>query len=280
MTAPHLLVVDDDESLLRLLELRLTARHYRVTTATSGDMALKLFRQAPADLVLTDLRMDGLNGIQLLEQLHALDSTLPVVIMTAHGSIPEAVDATQKGVVAFLTKPLDTEALESVLAQHCQPHADTAAPPHAPVSTRNPHMRSLLETAVRVAQSDVHVLITGESGTGKEVFARLIHSRSHRHAGEFVAVNCGALPEGLMEAELFGYVKGAFTGATRARDGLFRQASGGTLFLDEIGEMPLPLQVKLLRALQDKQVRPVGADTPVCADARIISATHVDLEQA
>lgn len=278
-TAAHILIVDDDESLLRLLELRLTARHYRVTTATSAQEALAAFRRQPADLVLTDLRMDDMDGIGLLEALHELDSMLPVVIMTAHGSIAEAVTATQKGVVAFLTKPLDNQTLESVIERHITVLAGEGLST-GPVITRNEKMRSLLETARRIAPGDVNVLITGESGTGKEVLARYLHEQSRRSGAEFVPVNCGALPEGLMEAELFGYVKGAFTGATRARDGLFRQATGGTLFLDEIGEMPLSLQVKLLRALQEKKVRPVGSDLPVDADARIISATHVDLEQA
>ena len=249
-------------------------------TARSGTEALARCQQQPFDLVLTDLRMDDLDGMELFDRLHQLNSTLPVVIMTAHGSIPEAVEATRRGVVAFLTKPIDTQDLERVLRQYARPSLADVPAGDMQILTRNDRMKTLLDTAQRVAASDVHVLITGESGTGKELMAQFIHRHSPRQQGGFVAVNCGALPEGLMEAELFGFVKGAFTGALRNRDGLFRQAAGGTLFLDEIGEMPLPLQVKLLRALQEKRIRPVGSDITLDVDVRIVSATHVDLETA
>ncbi|WP_369600599.1 sigma-54 dependent transcriptional regulator [Hahella sp. SMD15-11] len=280
MNRPRILVVDDDESLLRLLELRLFAMQFDVATARSGTEALARCQQQPFDLVLTDLRMDDLDGMELFDRLHQLNSTLPVVIMTAHGSIPEAVEATRRGVVAFLTKPIDTQDLERVLRQYARPSLADVPAGDMQILTRNDRMKTLLDTAQRVAASDVHVLITGESGTGKELMAQFIHRHSPRQQGGFVAVNCGALPEGLMEAELFGFVKGAFTGALRNRDGLFRQAAGGTLFLDEIGEMPLPLQVKLLRALQEKRIRPVGSDITLDVDVRIVSATHVDLETA
>ena len=280
MNRPRILVVDDDESLLRLLELRLSAMQFDVATARSGTEALARCQQQPFDLVLTDLRMDDLDGMELFDRLHQLNSTLPVVIMTAHGSIPEAVEATRRGVVAFLTKPIDTQDLERVLRQYARPSLADVPAGDMQILTRNDRMKTLLDTAQRVAASDVHVLVTGESGTGKELMAQFIHRHSPRHQGGFVAVNCGALPEGLMEAELFGFVKGAFTGALRNRDGLFRQAAGGTLFLDEIGEMPLPLQVKLLRALQEKRIRPVGSDITLDVDVRIVSATHVDLETA
>ncbi len=280
MNRPRILVVDDDESLLRLLELRLSAMQFDVATARSGTEALARCQQQPFDLVLTDLRMDDLDGMELFDRLHQLNSTLPVVIMTAHGSIPEAVEATRRGVVAFLTKPIDTQDLERVLRQYARPSLADVPAGDMQILTRNDRMKTLLDTAQRVAASDVHVLITGESGTGKELMAQFIHRHSPRQQGGFVAVNCGALPEGLMEAELFGFVKGAFTGALRNRDGLFRQAAGGTLFLDEIGEMPLPLQVKLLRALQEKRIRPVGSDITLDVDVRIVSATHVDLETA
>ena len=249
-------------------------------TVRSGKEALARCQQQPFDLVLTDLRMDDLDGMELFDRLHQLNSTLPVVIMTAHGSIPEAVEATRRGVVAFLTKPIDTQDLERVLRQYARPSLADVPAGDMQILTRNDRMKTLLDTAQRVAASDVHVLITGESGTGKELMAQFIHRHSPRQQGGFVAVNCGALPEGLMEAELFGFVKGAFTGALRNRDGLFRQAAGGTLFLDEIGEMPLPLQVKLLRALQEKRIRPVGSDITLDVDVRIVSATHVDLETA
>ncbi len=206
---------------------------------------------------------------------------LPVIILTAHGSIPEAVAATQQGVFSFLTKPVDRDALYKAI--------DEALAQRVPVSddrwreaivTRNPQMLRLLEQAHMVAQSDVSVLINGQSGTGKEVLAQAIHAASPRADKPFIAINCGALPEQLLESELFGHAKGAFTGAVSARDGLFKAAEGGTLFLDEIGDMPPALQVKLLRVIQERKVRPLGSNNDIDINVRIISATHRDLPKA
>jgi two-component system response regulator GlrR len=201
--------------------------------------------------------------------------------MTAHGSIPEAVAATQRGVFGFLTKPLNNTELRDILSKAVhQSHIPSKDEWRQEIVTRSKGMEQLLEQAYRVAQRDVSVLITGASGTGKELLARAIHSASPRARRPFVAINCGALPEHLLESELFGHTKGAFTGAVTEHAGLFREADGGTLFLDEIGDMPLPLQVKLLRALQERQIRPVGSAKSIPIDVRVLSATHRDLKQA
>ncbi|MCW0315480.1 Transcriptional regulatory protein QseF [Pantoea ananatis] len=279
--AAHLLLVDDDPSLLKLLGMRLTSEGYQVTTAASGPDALRLLQKEKIELVISDLRMDEMDGLALFAEIQKRHMGLPVIILTAHGSIPEAVAATQQGVFSFLTKPVDRDALYKAI--------DEALAQRAPVSddrwreaivTRSPQMLRLLEQAHMVAQSDVSVLINGQSGTGKEVLAQAIHAASPRAQKPFVAINCGALPEQLLESELFGHAKGAFTGAVSAREGLFKAAEGGTLFLDEIGDMPPALQVKLLRVLQERKVRPLGSNNDIDIDVRIISATHRDLPKA
>ncbi|MSE18144.1 response regulator, partial [Pantoea agglomerans] len=251
------------------------------TTAASGPEALRLLQKEKIELVISDLRMDEMDGLALFGEIQKRHTGLPVIILTAHGSIPDAVSATQQGVFSFLTKPVDKDALYKAI--------DEALAQQAPVSddrwreaivTRSPLMLRLLEQAHMVAQSDVSVLINGQSGTGKEMLAQAIHAASPRNGKPFVAINCGALPEQLLESELFGHAKGAFTGAVSARDGLFKTAGGGTLFLDEIGDMPQPLQVKLLRVLQERKVRPLGSDHDIEIDVRIISATHRDLPKA
>ncbi|MGD9425593.1 two-component system response regulator GlrR [Pantoea sp. NSTU24] len=279
--AAKLLLVDDDPSLLKLLGMRLRSEGYQVTTAASGPEALRLLQKEKIELVISDLRMDEMDGLALFGEIQKRHTGLPVIILTAHGSIPDAVSATQQGVFSFLTKPVDRDALYKAI--------DEALAQQAPVSddrwreaivTRSPLMLRLLEQAHMVAQSDVSVLINGQSGTGKEILAQAIHAASPRNGKPFVAINCGALPEQLLESELFGHAKGAFTGAVSARDGLFKTAGGGTLFLDEIGDMPQPLQVKLLRVLQERKVRPLGSDHDIDIDVRIISATHRDLPRA
>ncbi|MEN4849246.1 two-component system response regulator GlrR [Pantoea agglomerans] len=279
--AAKLLLVDDDPSLLKLLGMRLRSEGYQVTTAASGPEALRLLQKEKIELVISDLRMDEMDGLALFGEIQKRHTGLPVIILTAHGSIPDAVSATQQGVFSFLTKPVDKDALYKAI--------DEALAQQAPVSddrwreaivTRSPLMLRLLEQAHMVAQSDVSVLINGQSGTGKEMLAQAIHAASPRNGKPFVAINCGALPEQLLESELFGHAKGAFTGAVSARDGLFKTAGGGTLFLDEIGDMPQPLQVKLLRVLQERKVRPLGSDHDIEIDVRIISATHRDLPRA
>ncbi len=277
----RLLLVDDDPSLLRLMTLRLEGEGYQVISADCAETALTLLAKHPVDVVLSDLRMPGLDGMALFDEIAKRNPGLPVVLMTAHGSIPEAVAATQRGVFGFLTKPLNNVELRDILqkAVH-QSHVPSKDSWRQAIVTRSKTMEQVLEQAYRVAQRDVSVLITGASGTGKELLANAIHQASPRARRAFVAINCGALPEHLLESELFGHAKGAFTGAVTEHAGLFREADGGTLFLDEIGDMPLPLQVKLLRALQERQIRPVGSAKSIPIDVRVISATHRDLKQA
>jgi two-component system response regulator GlrR len=277
----RLLLVDDDPSLLRLMTLRLEGEGYQVISADCAETALTLLAKHPVDVVLSDLRMPGLDGMALFDEIAKRSPGLPVVLMTAHGSIPEAVAATQRGVFGFLTKPLNNVELRDILQKAVnQSHVPSKDSWRQAIVTRSKTMEQVLDQAYRVAQRDVSVLITGASGTGKELLANAIHQASPRARRNFVAINCGALPEHLLESELFGHAKGAFTGAVTEHAGLFREADGGTLFLDEIGDMPLPLQVKLLRALQERQIRPVGSAKSIPIDVRVISATHRDLKQA
>jgi two-component system response regulator GlrR len=283
---PHILLVDDDPGLLRLISMRLNASGYEVETVESGEQALARLSISKPNLVITDLRMGGMDGMELFEAIHKTNPTLPVVILTAHGSIPDAVDATNRGVFGFLTKPFESKALLSQVEAAIKLGGATGISPGEQDSawrkdllTRNPAMEDVLSQARLIAESDASVLIQGESGTGKELLARAIHRASVRSGKPFIAINCGAIPETLLESELFGYIKGSFTGATQDRKGLFQAANQGTLFLDEIGDMPLALQVKLLRVLQDKQLRPVGSTQSIAVDVRIISATHHKLEE-
>jgi two-component system response regulator GlrR len=285
MSIGEILLVDDDPDLLKLISLRLTSAGYRVRTADSGEAALAALAIARPGIVITDLKMPGIDGMQLFEAIHRQHPALPVIILTAHGTIPDAVSATQRGIFGFLTKPFDSqELLQKVAASlklsgSATPGGDAAAAEwREGIVTRSPRMEDLLRQAQLVADSDASVLIYGDSGTGKELLARAIHRASRRAAQPFVAVNCGAIPGELLESELFGHARGAFTGAIQAHKGLFQSADGGTLLLDEIGDMPLPLQVKLLRVLQEGEVRPVGATQSIPVDVRVISATHRDLE--
>ncbi|AHF76187.1 Putative DNA-binding response regulator in two-component system [Sodalis praecaptivus] len=277
----NLLLVDDDTSLLKLLGMRLTSEGFTVTTAENGPEALRQLLRNKIDLVISDLRMDEMDGIALFKAIQQQQPGLPVIILTAHGSIPEAVSATQEGVFSFLTKPVDRDALYRAIDEALaltQPASDERW--REAIVTRSPLMLRLLEQAKMVAQSDVSILLSGQSGTGKEILAKAIHAASPRAHAPFVAINCGALPEPLLESELFGHARGAFTGAVSQREGLFQAADGGTLFLDEIGDMPLSLQVKLLRVLQERKVRPLGSDRDRAIDVRILSATHRDLPKA
>ncbi len=279
----NLLVVDDDASLLKLLDIRLKAEGYEVLTAESAEGALQLLRNHRIDLMLTDLRLDGADGLELFEQARHFFPGLPVLLMSAQGTIPEAVTATQMGAYAFLTKPIDKNSLLSTIREAIHQSGGTQIEAFETwrehIVTHSPSMERILNQVKQVAESDVSILITGASGTGKELLARAIHEAGREQAGPFVAVNCGALPEQLLESELFGHVKGAFTGAVSEHTGLFRAANKGTLFLDEIGEVALPLQVKLLRALQEKSVRPIGSTKSEPVDVRIVSATNRDLEE-
>ncbi len=284
---PLILLVDDDPDILKLVAMRLNASGYEVQAVDSGETALAALAASRPQLVITDLKMDGMDGMALFEAIHNMAPTLPVIILTAHGTIPEAVTATKRGVFGFLPKPFDHQALLEQVAQALKLSAGICVTEAASadgdwrdgIVTASAAMEDVLSRARLVAQSDASVFIYGASGTGKELLARAIHRASARAAGPFVAVNCAAIPEALMESELFGHKKGAFTGAVYDHKGLLQSADGGTLFLGEIGDMPLPLQAKLLRVLQERQVRPVGAAQTADVNMRVISATHRSLEQ-
>ena len=280
---PRVLLVDDDKDLLQLIAMRLSATGYAVTAVEAGEAALAALAVSRPQVVVTDLRMQGMDGMALFDAIHRDSPSLPVVILTAHGTIPEAVTATRRGVFSFLTKPFEPKVLLDTVAEAMRlsspPASGTQESWRAELITRSSSMEDLLSQARRVAASDASVCIFGASGTGKELLARAIHRASPRAEAPFVAVNCGAIPEGLLESELFGHKKGSFTGAVADRRGLFQAAQSGTLFLDEIGDMPLPLQVKLLRALEERKIRPVGSHEQYDVDVRVIAATHRKLEE-
>jgi two-component system response regulator GlrR len=283
----RILLVDDDPDLLKLLSIRLTSAGYHVELASSAEQALANIALARPRVVITDLRMPGMDGMALFQHLHTKDPSLPVILLTAHGTIPDAVQATQCGVFAYLTKPYDPKALLQLIERAVDlPLPDESTHDHADESWRgeivtvSPVMESLLAEVKLVAGSDTNVFIQGESGTGKELLARAVHRAGARASMPFVAINCAAIPEQLLESELFGHAKGAFTGAVTAREGLLESANGGTVFLDEIGDMPLALQAKLLRVLQDREIRRIGSSEMVPVNVHIVSATHRNLDEA
>ncbi len=284
----HILVVDDDADMLRLLSMRLTAAGYRVSAVGSAEAALNQLDIEQPQLVLSDVQLPGRDGLALFDLVRARHPALPVILLTAHGTIPDAVEATARGVFTYLTKPFDGKALLDKIAQALSLSAPVVQAPKGggdeswrdEIVSRSGRMAEVLAEAQMVAQSDASVLMLGDSGTGKELLARAIHRASSRARKPFVAVNCGAIPEALLESELFGHMRGAFTDAVTNHKGLFQAADGGTLLLDEIGDMPPALQVKLLRVLQERAVRPLGSSQSIPVDVRILSATHRDLEVA
>jgi len=287
--ALRILIVDDDEALRESLALVLAAESYEVLAAADGEAALALLEKGPADVVLCDLRMPGVDGLELLPQLARRLPGATLILMSAHGGPDLAIEAMQRGAYDYLAKPFaPSEALlairkarerERLRRENALLRRDVQrAVGERPIVAASQGMIEVLELVERAAEFKSTVLLTGESGTGKEVLARAIHAQSPRRGEAFVAVNCAAIPENLLESELFGHARGAFTGADRARRGLFVEADGGTLFLDEIGELPLALQAKLLRALQEEEVRPVGESKPRHVDVRVLAATARDLE--
>jgi two-component system response regulator GlrR len=286
-TGARLLVVDDDPDMLRLLSMRLNSAGYQVTAVTSAESALTQLEIEHPQLVLSDVRLPGRDGLALFDEIRKDHPTLPVILLTAHGTIPDAVEATARGVFTYLTKPYDARELLEKISQALAMGSPVTTPStgsdeswRSEIVSRSSRMAELLAEARMVAKSDASVLLRGDSGAGKELLARAIHKASARAEKPFVAVNCGAIPEALLESELFGHMKGAFTDAHANHKGLFQQADGGTLLLDEIGDMPPALQVKLLRVLQERAVRPVGAAQSIAVDVRIVSATHRDLDAA
>jgi two-component system, NtrC family, response regulator GlrR len=288
MVAPKILVVDDDKNLLELAKTRLAAANYGVTVALGQEEALQAVNNESFDLAIVDLRLADEDGITLMEKLHALFPGMPVIILTGHASVEGAVDAMKRGAYTYLTKPFDPRelilqigrALESCkLASENQMLKGMLKEKYdfANIVAKSDKMQRVLEAVSRIAKTDSTVYIHGESGTGKELIAKAIHLASPRKDKSFVAINCAAIPETLLESELFGHEKGAFTGAVRSTKGLFTQANEGTLFLDEIGDMPLSIQVKLLRALEERQFYPVGGEKPVQVDVRVVVATKKDL---
>ncbi len=287
MRDERILVVEDDADMRQMLEDELAAHGFRVTGATDAAAALALLPVTPVDAVVTDLMMPGMKGSELLARIRDLDPGLPVVIMTAFGSVESAVEAMRSGAYHYVTKPFRIEVLVETLRAAVEERrmrqagaaaADPAAGPVAGMIAGSPAMARLMTLVGRAATVASPVLIRGESGTGKELIARALHDSGPRAERAFVPVNCSAIPEALLESLLFGHRRGAFTDAREDRPGLFQVADGGTLFLDEIGDMPAALQAKLLRTLQDSQVQPLGAPEPVAVDVRIVAATHRDLE--
>ena len=284
MPQRRILVVDDDTDLLQLLSMRLASAGFDVETAGSAEAAINRMDLSRPHLVITDMRMQGMDGMALFEHIHKKFPTLPVIMLTAHGTIPDAVNATQRGLFGYLTKPFDGKVLLGHVAKALKlssaslPQQGKANDWRANIITQSATMEDILTKASLVAEGDASVLIRGESGTGKELLANAIHNASSRSQRPFVAINCAAIPEQVLESELFGHTKGAFTGAVRDHKGLLQSAIGGTVFLDEIGDMPLILQSKMLRVLQEKQVTPLGSAQAIPLNVRIISATHRDLK--
>jgi two-component system NtrC family response regulator len=290
MSKTNILVVEDEELMRSILRQLLEDEGYSVCTASSAEAALEIYGEVEIDVTLTDIKMPGMDGLELLTRIKAVDEDALVIVMTAYSSVDSAIAALRRGVYDYVTKPFVNEDLIKTVRNALRTKALTRENRalrrelnkqfgFSEIIGTSPALKRVFGVVEKVANTTAGVLIQGESGTGKELIARALHFYSGRADRSFLAVNCGALPESLLESELFGHVKGAFTGAVGEKKGLFRSADGGTLFLDEIAEMPVGLQVKLLRALQEQEVMPVGSSAPVKFDARIIAATNKNLER-
>jgi two-component system response regulator PilR (NtrC family) len=286
----QILVVDDEASMRRMLEILFTQEGYQTHCAESAEKAMEVLNHHPVDLIISDIRMPGLSGMDLLRRLKSEDSQAEVILMTAYASTDSAIEAIKLGAFDYIIKPFQVDELVNIVRHALEKKALREENVQLKVELSqkekfgeiigaNPRMRQIYALIERIAPTTSSVLIQGDSGTGKELVARAIHQRSPRARRPFVAVNCGGLPETLLESELFGHVKGAFTGAHATKRGLFDMASGGTIFLDEVGEMSAAMQVKLLRALQEKRIRPVGSDEEHAVDARVLAATNQDLQR-
>jgi nitrogen regulation protein NR(I) len=283
---PHVLIVDDELNIRRVLAAMLAREGYEVTTASDGEQALAVLQKAPVHVVVTDLVMPRLGGLELLQRVSAEFPDVPVIVITAHGTVDSAVQALKAGAFDYITKPFEQEELKKVIAKATRAHeierqnvhGPTAEGEKAPLVGHSAAMRQIYDIVSKVADSPSTVLITGESGTGKELIARELHLGSSRRDKPLIKVNCAAIPKDLVESELFGYEKGAFTGAVGSKPGRFELADGGTLFLDEIGEIPVEMQVKLLRALQESEFERVGGIKTLRVDVRLIAATNRDLK--
>lgn len=285
-----ILIVDDERSILELLEVALKKEGWKVTTCLSGEKALKLVDREDFDLIISDIKMPGLSGMKLLEHLRERKPDIPVIMITAYGSIKQAVEALKAGAHDYVVKPFDLDELKIVISHGLEQRKLKQENFFLKNELRKKYsfenmlgkskkMVEIFKLIEKIARTDSTVLITGESGTGKEIAAKSIHYLSHRRNKRFVSINCGAMPENLLESELFGHARGSFTGAVADKEGLFETAQGGTLFLDEIGETSALMQVKLLRALQDRRIRPVGSNEEIAVDVRIIAATNQDLKE-
>jgi DNA-binding NtrC family response regulator len=291
MAGERILVVDDEKSMCQFLSIMLRKEGYQITAVDNGKKAIEAIRNQRYDVVLTDIRMSGMDGIEVLKEIKKQDPTIPVVIMTAYASQKTAIEAVNQGAFHYLIKHAKNEEIKMVvrnaldmkrvrrenqiLKKQLKKTSDLKT-----IIGKSEEMESIFKLVDKVADTDSTILIYGESGTGKELIARAIHYRSQRSHGPFVSINCGALPENLLESELFGHVKGSFTGAIKDKEGLFKVAQGGTFFLDEVGETSPTIQVKLLRVLQEREVIPVGGTNPIKVDVRLIAATNADLEKA
>ncbi|HLO25461.1 MAG TPA: sigma-54 dependent transcriptional regulator [Geobacteraceae bacterium] len=291
MAIQRILVADDEESMRWVLSKALKKKGFSVDLAGDGDEAFRLIRTNAYDLAILDIKMPGLSGLELLERVRELESDLLVVIMTAEASMKNAVEAMKRGAYDYITKPFDLDVIDAIVEKvnraremtsqvaHLKEELKERYQPERTIIGNSPAMRDVYKTIGKVAPSDVTVLVQGESGTGKELIARAIHFNSKRLGKPFIALNCAAIPKELLESELFGFEKGAFTGAVERKLGKFEQANGGTIFLDEIGDMPLDLQAKILRVLQEREIIRTGGNQSIVVDVRIVAATNQDLEE-